>query len=114
MKGNRTIRACFRMLPVLFMLGACTPGPTQNFLKKTGDLIREPFVQGALSLSDPDVLVLRNQTSVYASPNTQSTVQGTLLQGEQIQVLTEKDGWVRVSFGPHRTGWVCTADNRCP
>jgi uncharacterized protein YgiM (DUF1202 family) len=63
-----------------------------------------------LNGSEPNSVVVKNDTGIYAGPGEGYSLKGTLGKGHRIEVLGYREGWVQCRSDQFETGWIHDAD----
>ena len=56
--------------------------------------------------SEPHTVIVKNETSIYAGPGEGYSRKGTLVEGDEIEVLGRQEGWVQCRSDQFHTGWI--------
>jgi uncharacterized protein YgiM (DUF1202 family) len=59
-----------------------------------------------LNVSEPHTVIVKNETGIYAGPGEGYSRKGTLVKGDEIEVLGHQEGWVQCRSDQFDTGWI--------
>jgi uncharacterized protein YgiM (DUF1202 family) len=59
-----------------------------------------------LNVSEPHTVIVKNETGVYTGPGEGYCRKGTLVEGDEIEVLGHRGGWVQCRSDQFHTGWI--------
>ena len=63
-----------------------------------------------LNVHEPDSIIVKNDTDIYAGPGEGYSRQGTLAEGDEIKVLGHLEGWVQCRSDQFEMGWIRDSD----
>ena len=63
-----------------------------------------------LNVSEPNFVIVKNDTGIYAGPGEGYSRKGTLGKGHKIEVLKCREGWVQCRSDQFEMGWIHDSD----
>ena len=62
------------------------------------------------NVNEPNSVMVKNDADVFTGPGEGYSRKGTLREGDRVQVLGRRDGWVECLSDPFDRGWIQTSD----
>jgi uncharacterized protein YgiM (DUF1202 family) len=63
-----------------------------------------------LNQSEPNSVIVKNDTDVYTGPGEGYSRNGALVEGDKIEVLGYQQGWVQCRSEQFEMGWIPESD----
>ncbi len=93
------------------LLGGCALGAAVGLMTAVTEVgvLAETALETALSGDEPESVVVKNETDVYAGPGEEYARIATLHEGAEILVLGYQGYWIECQCDECEDGWI-----RCP
>jgi len=101
----------FCLVLVSFLSGGCMVGAAVGLMSAATEagVLAETALEAALDTGEPESVVLRKETDVFAGPGEEYERIATLHEGAEILVLGHQGYWVECQWDECEDGWI-----RCP